>query len=94
MNAGLVDEVESLLADGVPPSANAFKAIGYREVLAARGPGFDAAAVTEEIRRNTRRYAKRQRTWFRKEPGIFWHDVAEGIDSLVERVIVLYSRDL
>jgi tRNA dimethylallyltransferase len=94
MEAGLVDEVERLLREGVPPGANAFKAIGYREVLAARGACFDAAAVTAEIQRNTRRYAKRQRTWFRKEPGVIWLDAAEGLDRLIDEVDVLYSRDL
>jgi tRNA dimethylallyltransferase len=92
MGAGLVEEIEHLLRDGVPRTANAFKAIGYREVLSARGPGFDAAAVVEEIKRNTRRYAKRQRTWFRKEPGVVWLDAAEDIDRLVARVVMLYSR--
>jgi tRNA dimethylallyltransferase len=94
MKAGLVEEIERLLSEGVPPDANAFKAIGYREVLASRGPAFDPESVTEEIRRNTRRYAKRQRTWFRKEPGVIWLDAGEGLDSLVEDVVVLYSRDL
>ena len=91
MDAGLVEEVERLLRAGVPRESNAFKAIGYREVLSALGAGFDAAAVAEEIRRNTRRYAKRQRTWFRKEPGVVWLDAAEDVDRLVMQVLMLYS---
>jgi len=70
--AGLIDEVRGLLADGRPASANAFKALGYREAAAhLRGERTldDAMALT---RRNTRRYAKRQLTWFRAEPGVAW----------------------
>jgi tRNA A37 N6-isopentenylltransferase MiaA len=73
--AGLVDEVRGLLAAGVPETSNAFKALGYREVLMhLRGTiGLDRAiALTQQ---NTRRYAKRQWTWFRKEEGVAWFDV-------------------
>jgi tRNA dimethylallyltransferase len=91
MDGGLVDEVERLLRSGLPREANAFKAIGYRELLSARGPGFDPAAVMEEIKKNTRRYAKRQRTWFRREPDVTWLDAAEGADTLAARVVRLWS---
>jgi tRNA dimethylallyltransferase len=76
--AGLVEEVRGLLAKGCPPSANALKALGYREVLShLRGERSleEAMALT---RRNTRRYAKRQWTWFRKEPGVAWFEVDPG----------------
>ncbi len=73
--AGLVGEVRGLLAAGWPETANAFKALGYREVMAfVRG----ACSLEEAIvltRRNTRRYAKRQLTWFRREPEVAWFDV-------------------
>lgn len=84
--AGLVDEVRSLLADGVPASANAFRAIGYREVLAALLAGKDPEAFRDAVKSSTRRYAKRQRTWFRKEGGIIWLDAAEGPERLAVRV--------
>ena len=91
MAGGLVDEVERLLRSGLPREANAFKAIGYRELLSALGPGFDTAAVMEEIKKNSRRYAKRQRTWFRKEPDVVWLNAAEEAESLAERVVELWS---
>lgn len=73
--AGLVEEVRTLLAAGWPETANAFKALGYKEVLGfLRG----ACSLEEAIaltRRNTRRYAKRQLTWFRREPGVSWFDI-------------------
>lgn len=85
-DAGLVAEVRALLASGVPAVANAFRAIGYREVLAALLAGSDPSAVIEEVRRNTRRLAKRQRTWFRSEKGAVWLDAADAEDALVDDI--------
>jgi tRNA dimethylallyltransferase len=84
--AGLALEVERLLDEGVPEGANAFKGIGYREVLAARASVSDPEALREAIVVATRRYAKRQRTWFRKEPGLVPLDAARGIDALADEV--------
>lgn len=85
--ADLPGEVERLLALGVPESANAFKGIGYREILRARSEGRDPAGMREAIVVATRQYAKRQRTWFRKEPGVVWLDASVGIDALVATVV-------
>jgi tRNA dimethylallyltransferase len=89
-DAGLVGEVRSLLAGGVPDGANAFKAIGYREVLAALRAGEDPEGAREPVKRSTRRYAKRQRTWFRREPWIVWLDAALGPERLAERIADLW----
>lgn len=84
---GLVDEVLWLLGErGVPPSANSLRAIGYREVVARceRGAGGawrfagDETIVREEVKQATRRYAKRQMTWFRREPGTHWLDAGRA----------------
>jgi len=91
-DAGLVAEVRLLLAQGVPPTANAFKAIGYREVLAALSAGADAQAVRPEVKRSTRRLAKRQRTWFRKEPDVRWLDAAAEPARLAEQIQALWQR--
>lgn len=69
---GLIDEVRSLLAGGCPSSANAFKALGYRECLGHVAGGRPLEETIELTRRNTRRYAKRQLTWFRTEPDVVW----------------------
>ena len=90
--AGLVAEVQRLLLQGVSPAANAFKAIGYREVLAAIQSGDDPDRVRDEVRRNTRRYAKRQRSWFRGEPGMIRLDVTRGLDRVIERVLEEWRR--
>jgi tRNA dimethylallyltransferase len=65
-------EVDSLLASGLSPRANALKALGYREVLAMRRGELAPLEVEEHTLRQTRRYVKRQRTWFRSEPGFRW----------------------
>ncbi len=90
--AGLVAEVEELLRRGVPREANAFKAIGYREVLRALQVGTDPESVRDEVRRNTRRYAKRQRTWFRAEPGTVWLDAADEPSAIGRRVVDLWRE--
>lgn len=74
--AGLVEEVRSLLASGVSPECNAFRAIGYREVARALLDGGPMEEVIDRVKIHTRRYAKRQRTWFRQEPGVVWLDAS------------------
>jgi tRNA dimethylallyltransferase len=85
--ADLPGEVGRLLADGVPASANAFKGIGYREILEARREGKDPATMREAIVIATRQYAKRQRTWFRKEPGLVWLDAGLGLEALAQTAV-------
>ena len=72
---GLLEEVRDLLARGVPRSANAFKAIGYREALAHLDGRATLDEARAETRRRTRNYAKRQWTWFHKEPGVTWFEI-------------------
>ena len=81
-----------MLACGVPPVANAFKAIGYREVLSALKEGRDANAVREDVKRNTRRFAKRQMTWFRREPDVVWMDAELGARVLTTKIVELWRR--
>ncbi len=66
----LPQEVHGLLAAGVPLTAPAFSAIGYRDTAALLGGTISEAEWKERILRDTRRYAKRQETWFRREPGL------------------------
>lgn len=91
--AGLVQEVRALLSGGIPETANAFKAIGYREIVQAITSGTDPAAAVNAVKVHTWRYSKRQRTWFRREPDVVWMDVALGLDQLVEQTIALWEDD-
>ncbi len=92
--AGWVDEVRALLAAGVPADANAFKAIGYREIVAALRDGREPSSpeVIDTVRRVTRRFAKRQRTWFRSERDVAWLDGSTAADALADAVAERFAR--
>jgi tRNA dimethylallyltransferase len=75
--AGWQEEVSTLLSEGVSFEAPAFQAIGYRQWVKTLVEGRDRDATIQEIVLETRRYAKRQETWFRKERGITWLDSTE-----------------
>ena len=66
MADGLTEEVQGLLDSGVPKTCTAMQAIGYKEMAAALLGDGDTAAAAEEIKLRSRQYAKRQRTWFRR----------------------------
>jgi tRNA dimethylallyltransferase len=73
-DAGLIEEARAL-RERFDPGLPAFSAIGYREVWAVLdGEQRLEQAIAEDIRRNIA-FAKRQRTWFRSEPGIHWLDM-------------------
>jgi tRNA dimethylallyltransferase len=70
--AGLVAEVRDLLDKGVPEKAPAFRGLGYSQVLRLLRGELGPEEAREEVKVETRRYAKRQMTWFRKMAGITW----------------------
>lgn len=72
---GLAEEVRGLLRGGCPETANALKAIGYHEALRHLRGEMDLREAIALTQRSTRRYAKRQWTWFRKEEGVTWFTV-------------------
>ena len=69
---GVVEEVRQLMAQGVPPAAHAFSGLVYRQIVEHLQGARDLEATRELVVRENMRYAKRQLTWFRKEPGIAW----------------------
>ena len=71
MSAGLLDEARTL-AENVPRGATALQAIGYKELLPALDGEKPLAECVEEIKLRTRQYAKRQLTWFRRNPEMRW----------------------
>jgi len=68
---GLVEEVRSLM-DALPPGATAMQAIGYKEIVRALRGGCSLDDAISDIKRGTRNYAKRQLTWFRRDPRVRW----------------------
>jgi len=73
--AGLIDEVKSLLAEDKPLSRQARCAIGYAEIIEHLNGKMSLADTTELIKKNTRRLAKNQRTWFRTFQNVNWLDI-------------------
>jgi len=71
---GLLDEIRGLLASGIPESARPFGGLVYRQALEYLHGVRDLAATRDLIVRENRQYAKRQRTWLRKEPDLEWFD--------------------
>ena len=72
VKSGLVDEVRSLLNDGLDKSCQSMKAIGYRQIISYLEGEYDLNTAIELIKRDSRRYAKRQLTWFRRDAEIRW----------------------
>jgi tRNA dimethylallyltransferase len=85
--AGLVQEVESLLKQGVPANSNALGAHGYRRVVEFLQGKRDLASAIEQTKLDVRHYAKRQLTWFRREPGAEWFE-GFGEDNLTASAIL------
>jgi tRNA dimethylallyltransferase len=72
LDRGWLDEVAGLVRSGVPQNSKPFDFIGYSELHAHLEGTVTLAAATKAITQSTRRYAKRQLTWFRKEPLVHW----------------------
>lgn len=85
---GLVDEVRGLLDAGFREGITAPQAIGYKEIVAAIDGEMTLEDAIEAIKLATRRYAKRQRTWFRKDKRITWIDADElDLDALTVQAL-------
>ena len=88
--AGLEAEVRGLLAQGYTPALSSLRSLGYREMAAyingetkeTDSPLVTLADTIEEIKHNTRRFAKRQQTWFRADTLIQWIDIGEMIEGV------------
>lgn len=87
--AGLVGEVEGLLAAGVPEDAQCMQGIGYKEVIEGLKNWYLHSTMRDTIQKNTRNYAKRQLTFFKKLPNLHWLDPS---GAAIEEVIELYDR--
>jgi tRNA dimethylallyltransferase len=86
-----MDEVRRLLATGLSETAKPFDFIGYRELRAVESGEMTLEAARSAIQQATRRYAKRQLTWFRKEPGVHWFR-GFGDDPKVQSAALLHLR--
>ena len=74
IDLGLVDEVKNLLDEGLDKKSQSLKAIGYKEVISYLDGEIDFDEMVDLIKKNSRHYAKRQLTWFRRDKRIKWFD--------------------
>ena len=72
LEAGLVEEIKELLSRGIPAKCTAMQAIGYKEFIAALDGEMTVAEAADQVRQSSRRYAKRQLTWFRRNENMNW----------------------
>jgi tRNA dimethylallyltransferase len=95
IDAGLVDEVRQLLADGRELGRTARQAVGYREVLGYLAGEYEAKEMAERIKARTRRFAKRQGTWFRSLSECRFVDIVGDVDpATVAKSIAVAGEDL
>ncbi|MBF5000201.1 tRNA (adenosine(37)-N6)-dimethylallyltransferase MiaA [Nocardia sp. BSTN01] len=86
---GLVDEVRELIGRGLRSGLTARRAIGYAQVLAHLDNEYDLSHARERTLIGTRRYVRRQRSWFRRDPRVHWVDGADPrlADSVLAHVL-------
>ncbi len=95
LEMGLLKEIQGLLDAGIPESCTAMQAIGYKEFVAALQGRGSIEAAADLVKQGSRRYAKRQLTWFRRNPNMNWliRNEATGQDEILSmaRRILLKS---
>ena len=86
--AGLVDEVARLVPAGIERGVTASRAIGYAQAIAQLHGRLDERAAIEQTQQLTRRYARRQVSWFKRYPGLHWldYDDPELVDRAIDRL--------
>ena len=91
---GLFQEVAALLNAGLAPESTAMQAIGYKEVAEALSGAVSQAEAIEAIKQSSRRYAKRQLTWLRRDAGAVWlyRDEVPDLDAAVEIVLARWRE--
>jgi tRNA dimethylallyltransferase len=89
--AGLIDEVRRLVDAGFCPELKAMRSIGYRESCAYLSGELSLEETALLIKRNTRRYAKRQLTWFNADPDIIWLEYPEKFVTILQYCIAFFE---
>ena len=86
VNSGLVEEVKTVLAKGYPPTIKPFQSLGYKQILGFLQGETDMDEAVRLIKRNTKRYAKRQITWFKKDIEIQWLTLPQQSSKIGETI--------
>ena len=90
IGAGLIEEVSELLRRGIDPEMPSMQGLGYREILGYLRSEYARDEAIALIKKNTRRFAKRQYTWFKADPRVEWIDV----DGLTAREVSNRIKEL
>ena len=88
---GLVQETESLLNRGYSSELKSMKSLGYRHAVGFLTGRWRLDEMLRHLQRDTRRYAKRQLTWFRTDPEPIWVE-PERVDEISERITAFLAR--
>jgi tRNA dimethylallyltransferase len=92
MGDGLVDEVQTLLGRGFSPQLKALRSIGYRQICACLLGEYPLDEGVRLMQRDTRRYAKRQMTWFKNDKEINWVEYSDNFASIYNNVIEFFAK--
>ena len=90
MEAGLVEEVKGLLESGVPENAQCMQGIGYKEVVESLKNNELQSIMSDIIKKNTRNYAKRQLTFFKRGENLHWLK-PQSIADAAEEIVKIYE---
>ena len=88
---GLVDEVRLLLAEGFHSELKAMRSIGYRQICGYITGEYSLEEAIRLVKRDTRHYAKRQETWFKRDEEISWVEYPESFATIVNHVIAFFA---
>jgi tRNA dimethylallyltransferase len=83
---GFKEEVERILEMGYAPTLKAMQSLGYKQMAAHLGGEYDLAEAVRLIKRDTRRYARRQVTWFKGDPEIRWIEFPKDRDVVIKKI--------
>ncbi len=89
ISQGLVNEVKNVLSMGFEKNVNALNTVGYKEIISYLENEISLERAIELIKRNSRRYAKRQMTWFRADKRINWIEINSKEDLINARDLIL-----
>lgn len=91
LTAGWLDEVRRLLAAGLSPYRSPLAQLGYRELVAYLRGLVEYEVAVDWIKRNTRRYARRQLTWWKRDPDVHWVPAAPGPEAAAAAIVQLMA---
>ncbi|MCR5129002.1 MAG: tRNA (adenosine(37)-N6)-dimethylallyltransferase MiaA [Lachnospiraceae bacterium] len=92
MAAGLVEEVQRLKDMGIPRTAVSMQGLGYKEIYDCLNGECTTEEAVYTIQRDTRHFAKRQLTWFKREPSVIWIDRSVYTDTAGRMLVLIYEK--